>query len=102
MKANPTVREQGPIRTTMLPYGRQTIDEDDRKAVENVLKGDWLTTGPAGAAFWTFLCQAPRARPAGAMNSRKAAPHAPKGGDRPKTPPGSNLPGISVRASRER
>ena len=76
MKANPTVREQGPIRTTMLPYGRQTIDEDDRKAVENVLKGDWLTTGPTVASFEGILCQATGARQAVAMNSGTAALHA--------------------------
>ena len=35
----------------MLPYGRQSVDESDIKAVEAVLRGDWLTTGPAVAAF---------------------------------------------------
>ena len=29
-----------------IPYGKQFIDEKDIKAVESVLKGDWLTTGP--------------------------------------------------------
>lgn len=33
-------------RETYLPYGKQWIDEDDIKAVVNVLKGDFLTTGP--------------------------------------------------------
>ncbi len=31
----------------MLPYGRQSIDEEDVAAVAAVLRGDWLTTGPA-------------------------------------------------------
>ncbi|MEU4608650.1 aminotransferase class V-fold PLP-dependent enzyme [Kribbella sp. NPDC023972] len=35
----------------MLPYGRQSISEDDIAAVTAVLRGDWLTTGPAVAAF---------------------------------------------------
>ncbi|WP_120493196.1 DegT/DnrJ/EryC1/StrS family aminotransferase [Microbacterium phyllosphaerae] len=35
----------------MLPYGRQSISEDDIQAVVDVLRGDWLTTGPAVAAF---------------------------------------------------
>ena len=35
----------------MLPYGRQSVDESDIAAVEAVLRGDWLTTGPAVAAF---------------------------------------------------
>ena len=34
-----------------LPYGRQDVDEADVQAVVDVLRGDWLTTGPAVAAF---------------------------------------------------
>lgn len=34
-------------RPDYLPYGRQHIDDDDIEAVVNVLKGDYLTTGPA-------------------------------------------------------
>jgi perosamine synthetase len=60
----------------MLPYGRQTIDEADRKAVNDVLRGDWLTTGPAVSAFETVLCQSTGARRAVAVNSGTAALHA--------------------------
>ena len=35
----------------MLPYGRQSISEEDIEAVTAVLRGDWLTTGPAVAEF---------------------------------------------------
>lgn len=35
----------------MLPYGRQSIDDSDIAAVAEVLRGDWLTTGPAVTAF---------------------------------------------------
>ncbi len=35
----------------MLPYGRQSISEEDVEAVAAVLRGDWLTTGPAVAEF---------------------------------------------------
>jgi UDP-4-amino-4,6-dideoxy-N-acetyl-beta-L-altrosamine transaminase len=35
----------------MLPYGRQSISEEDIEAVAAVLRGDWLTTGPAVTAF---------------------------------------------------
>lgn len=35
----------------MLPYGRQSISEADIEAVTAVLRGDWLTTGPAVTAF---------------------------------------------------
>ena len=34
-----------------LPYGRQQIDEDDIAAVVEVLRGDWLTTGPKVGEF---------------------------------------------------
>ena len=37
--------------SAMLPYGRQSVDEDDVAAVAAVLRGDWLTTGPAVTAF---------------------------------------------------
>ncbi len=35
----------------VLPYGRQSIDEDDIEAVAAVLRGDFLTTGPKVAEF---------------------------------------------------
>ncbi|MBB2985456.1 DegT/DnrJ/EryC1/StrS family aminotransferase [Terracoccus luteus] len=35
----------------MIPYGRQSVDESDIAAVVDVLRGDWLTTGPAVARF---------------------------------------------------
>jgi len=31
---------------SFIPYGRQQIDEDDIQAVVEVLRSDWLTTGP--------------------------------------------------------
>jgi UDP-4-amino-4,6-dideoxy-N-acetyl-beta-L-altrosamine transaminase len=30
----------------MIPYGKQSIDDDDIAAVVDVLKSDWITTGP--------------------------------------------------------
>ncbi len=36
---------------SFLPYGRQSIDESDIEAVTEVLRSDWLTTGPAVDAF---------------------------------------------------
>jgi dTDP-4-amino-4,6-dideoxygalactose transaminase len=35
----------------VLPYGRQSISEDDIAAVAAILRGDWLTTGPTVTAF---------------------------------------------------
>jgi UDP-4-amino-4,6-dideoxy-N-acetyl-beta-L-altrosamine transaminase len=40
-----------------LPYGRQVIEDDDIAAVVDVLRGDWLTTGPAVPAFEAALCE---------------------------------------------
>ncbi len=40
-----------PVRKTFLPYGRQAIDESDIQAVVEVLRSDWLTTGPKVAEF---------------------------------------------------
>jgi dTDP-4-amino-4,6-dideoxygalactose transaminase len=48
----------------LLPYGHQSIDESDVQAVANVMRGDWLTTGPAVSAFeedLARLCGVPRA-----------------------------------------
>ncbi|EHM10241.1 UDP-4-keto-6-deoxy-N-acetylglucosamine 4-aminotransferase [Thermanaerovibrio velox DSM 12556] len=36
---------------SFIPYGRQFIDGADVQAVVDVLKGDWLTQGPAVEAF---------------------------------------------------
>lgn len=41
----------------MLPYGRQSIDESDVAAVTEVLRGDWLTTGPTVDAFEAALAE---------------------------------------------
>jgi dTDP-4-amino-4,6-dideoxygalactose transaminase len=35
----------------VLPYGRQSVSEEDVAAVAAVLSGDWLTTGPHVAEF---------------------------------------------------
>ena len=40
-----------PVRTEMLPYGRQSITDADIQAVVEVLRSDWLTTGPKVAEF---------------------------------------------------
>ena len=40
-----------PVRKTLLPYGHQSIGEEDIQAVVNVLRSEWLTTGPKVAEF---------------------------------------------------
>ncbi|KLO62571.1 aminotransferase DegT [Dermacoccus sp. PE3] len=41
----------------VLPYGRQSISADDVKVVEEVLTGDWLTTGPYVTRFEEEIAQ---------------------------------------------
>ena len=59
----------------MLPYGRQTIDEDDIAAVADVLRGDFLTTGPHVQKFEDEILNVSAARYAVACSSGTAALH---------------------------
>ena len=58
-----------------LPYGRQQIDDDDIAAVAEVLRSDWLTTGPAVEAFEARLAQAVGAPFAASCANGTAALH---------------------------
>ena len=58
-----------------IPYGRQQIDRDDIKAVEKVLKSDWITQGPKIAEFETKLTRYCKAKYAVAVSSGTAALH---------------------------
>lgn len=40
-----------------IPYGHQWIDEEDIEEVVEVLKCDWITTGPKIAEFENALCK---------------------------------------------
>jgi UDP-4-amino-4,6-dideoxy-N-acetyl-beta-L-altrosamine transaminase len=60
----------------LIPYGHQSIDDDDVAAVVEVLGGDCLTQGPAVDAFEEALCAATAARYAVAFSSGTAALHA--------------------------
>ncbi len=64
-----------PVRTSMLRYAAQSVDEADRRAVDDVLRGDWLTTGPTVAAFEKALCDFTGAKNAVAVNTGTAALH---------------------------
>lgn len=66
---------QLPRRAGPLPYGRQWIDEADIAAVVDVLRSDWLTTGPRVAEFEGALAAATGAREAVAVSSGTAALH---------------------------
>ena len=60
----------------MIPYGHQSIDEDDVAAVVEALHGDWLTQGPGIAAFEGDLAAICEVRHAVAFSSGTAALHA--------------------------
>ncbi|MCI0577820.1 MAG: UDP-4-amino-4,6-dideoxy-N-acetyl-beta-L-altrosamine transaminase [Chloroflexi bacterium] len=60
----------------MLPYGRQWLDEDDVAAVVEVLRSDWLTTGPKVAEFEGAFADCVGAKEAVAVSNGTAALHA--------------------------
>ncbi|MCF6249122.1 MAG: UDP-4-amino-4,6-dideoxy-N-acetyl-beta-L-altrosamine transaminase [Desulfobacula sp.] len=59
-----------------LPYGRHRIDEEDLKAVRDVLLSDWLTTGPKVEEFEQDVAKTANVKFGGAVNSGTAALHA--------------------------
>lgn len=59
-----------------IPYGRQSIDEKDIEAVVNVLRSDFLTTGPAVAEFEKKVADYTGAKYAVAIANGTAALHA--------------------------
>jgi len=64
-----------PVRRTLLPYGRQSIDEDDIQAVVETLRSDWLTTGPKVAEFEEAFAEWVGAKYAVCFSSGTAALH---------------------------
>jgi perosamine synthetase len=60
----------------IIPYGKQSIDEEDIKAVTNVLRSDWLTTGPMVEAFEKAIAEYVGAKYAVAFSSGTAGLHA--------------------------
>ncbi len=65
-----------PVRATFLPYGRQSVDEADIQAVVDVLRSDWLTTGPKVAEFEEAFAARVGAKHAVSFSSGTAALHA--------------------------
>jgi perosamine synthetase len=64
-----------PVRKTLLPYGRQALDENDVQAVVNTLRSDWLTTGPKVEEFEEAFAAWVGARFAVSFSSGTAALH---------------------------
>jgi perosamine synthetase len=64
-----------PVRDTLLPYGRQAIEEEDIQAVVDVLRSEWLTTGPKVEEFENAFAARVQAKYAVAFSSGTAALH---------------------------
>ncbi len=64
-----------PKRATFLPYGRQAITEEDIAAVVEVLRSDWLTTGPKVVEFEEKFAAEVGAHHAVSFSSGTAALH---------------------------
>ncbi|ANC11372.1 MULTISPECIES: UDP-4-amino-4,6-dideoxy-N-acetyl-beta-L-altrosamine transaminase [Bacillus cereus group] len=65
-----------PVRETYLPYGQQQIDKYDIQAVVDVLKGDFLTTGPMVQQFEEAIAKYVGAKYAVSFSNGTAALHA--------------------------
>ena len=59
----------------MIPYGKQFIDKEDIEAVINVLKSNWLTTGPKIGEFEKVFANYVGAKYAVAVSNGTAALH---------------------------
>lgn len=64
-----------PVRSVLLQYGKQWIDEDDIKAVTECLNGDYLTTGPYIQNFEKQFAEVVGAKYAVAVSNGTAALH---------------------------
>ncbi len=64
-----------PVRPSKIYYGRQWIDEDDIQAVVDVLRSDYLTSGPQNKEAAKMLCDYTGAKYAVLLNSDTSALH---------------------------
>jgi perosamine synthetase len=69
-------RDEGHDKRTMIPYGRQYIDEEDVQGVVAALRSDWLTTGPRVAEFEKAFARSTETQYGVAVSSGTAALHA--------------------------
>ena len=76
MKEHLAIEGGSPVRATVLPYARQIVDDADVAAVAQVLRSDWLTTGPMVERFEAAFAEWVGAQHAVAVNSGTAALHA--------------------------
>ncbi len=65
-----------PVRSKLLSYGHQWLDEDDIAAVVEVLSGDWITQGPKVGEFEKKVAEYCGVKYAVAVANGTAALHA--------------------------
>jgi len=65
-----------PVRNELLSYGRQSINEEDIQLVTHVLRGEFITRGPAVEAFERAIADYVEMPYAVAFNSATSALHA--------------------------
>lgn len=70
------IRGAKPVREKWLPYGRQWIDDADVQSVVDVLKSDFLSSGPKIPEFEKGLAEEAGTKYAVAFSSGTAALHA--------------------------
>ncbi|WP_332697664.1 UDP-4-amino-4,6-dideoxy-N-acetyl-beta-L-altrosamine transaminase [Halalkalibacter lacteus] len=75
-KSKLAIRGGEAVRKQYLPYGKQWIDDDDIQAVVNVLRSDYITTGPAITKFEEKVANYVGSKYAVAFSSGTAALHA--------------------------
>lgn len=64
-----------PVRENYLAYGKQYIDDEDIESVVNLLKGDFLTTGPTVTEFENLIADYVGTKYAVAVSNGTAALH---------------------------
>jgi len=72
----PAIKGGKPVRSSMLPYGHQWIDEEDIAAVVEALRSDWITQGPKVEEFERKIAEYCGAKYAVALSNGTAALHA--------------------------
>jgi len=70
------IKNKTSAQKPLLPYGHQWIDESDIQAVVEVLRSDWLTTGPKVIEFEKAFANLVGAKEAIAVSSGTAGLHA--------------------------
>lgn len=69
------INGEKPVREKYLPYAQQWIDEEDIKRVSDVLRGDYLTTGPSVREFEQNIAEYTGSKYAVAVSNGTTALH---------------------------